>query len=201
MAFVRTFGTVHPRPDKEVLGVAVKVTTEGVAKVTDIQMLPGDSVFSWSPQVGDLALVPAPKWRYINGMIQPDYDTWVMADEDIASPYRGIIAPIGAQTVQWGMLYFGDISTQQQFNGHTYDTSAGAGITPHHTARADQRLDLTTDGLMAVTVAINGIHVDPGAGTRVDTGLVVAAHDEGWAAVLGWHDNWSEVLTNHGGWA
>jgi len=198
MAFVRTFG--HIKPSRQVLGVAIKVSTQAEANVTDVQLLPGTSLFSWSPQVGDLELRTTPVWRYINGVIQSDYDTWIMSDEDQASPYLGVISPIGVQTVKWGMLYFGEISAGQEFNGYTYDISVGAGITPHHTARADQRLDLTTDGIMSATVAIKGIHTDPGTNVRMDLGTVTQSHPKGWAATIGWHDTWSDVLTEHGGW-
>jgi len=198
MAFVRTFGQL--KPSKPLLGVAVKVTAQAGANVTDIQLNPGSSLFSWSPQVGDLALKPAPVWRYINGMIQSDYDTWVMADEDQASPYLGVISPLGVQTVQWGLMYLGEISTRQDFSGYEYKLSSGAGITPHHTARADQRLDLTTDGLMSAVVAIRGIHAAPPSNIRTDLGTVTASHAGGWAAVWAWHKTWTDVLAEHGGW-
>lgn len=198
MAFVRTFGQL--KPSKDILGVSVKVTAKADAKVTDIQMNPGSSLFSWSPQVGDLGLKPAPVWRYINGMIQSDYDTWVMADEDQASPYLGVISPLGTQAVQWGMMFLGDIGTRQEFSGYEYELSVGAGVTPHHTARADQRLDLTTSGLLSAVVAIRGIHAAPADNIRSDLGSVTASHSGGWAAVWAWHKTWNDVLTEHGGW-
>jgi len=198
MAFVRTFGQL--KPSKPLSGVAIKVTAKADANVTDIQLNPGSSLFSWYPQVGDLALKPTPAWRYINGIIQSDYDTWIMADEDQASPYLGVISPLGTQTVQWGLLHLGEISTRQEFSGYEYTLTSGAGVTPHHTARADQRLDLTTDGLMAAVVAIRGIHVAPGSNIRTDLGDVTASHSKGWAAVWAWHKTWTDVLTEHGGW-
>ena len=67
MAFIRTFGQL--KPSKDVAGVSVRVVTDGVAKVTDIQLNPGSLLFSWSPMVSDLGLRASPTWRYINGMI------------------------------------------------------------------------------------------------------------------------------------
>lgn len=198
MAFIRTFGLLTPK--KDVQGVAVKITAEDEAKVTDIQLNPGSSLFSWSPMVGDLALVAAPTWRYVNGMVQADYATWVMSDEDVASPYRGDLYPVGPQTVDWGLLHMGEISTHQVFDGHDYVTTAGAGVTPHLTARQDQRLDLVTDGIMSAIVALKGIHSDPGNNARSDTGTVTESHAEGWSAVWAWHEDWSDVLNDHGGW-
>lgn len=199
MAFLRTFGQLTP--SKPVLGVAVKITAQDEAKVTDIQLNPGSSLFSWSPMVGDLGLVPAPAWRYINGMVQSDYDTWVMADEDSASPYLGVFYPVGPQTVEWGLLHLGEISSREEFNGYEYSTTAGAGVTPHHTARADQRLGLETTGIMSAVVAIRGIHVDPGSNARTDLGTVTGAHPEGWSAVWAWHETWTDVLNEHEEWS
>ncbi len=199
MAFIRTFGQL--KPSKDVAGVAVKITAQGEAKVTDVQLNPGSSLFSWSPMVGDLALVPAPAWRYINGMVQSDYDTWVMADEDQASPYLGVFYPVAAQNVDWGLLHLGEINSREEFNGYEYSTSTGAGVTPHHTARADQRLGLETDGIMSAIVAIRGIHADPGSNVRSDLGTVTGAHAEGWSAVWAWHETWEDVLTDHEEWA
>lgn len=198
MAFIRTFGQL--KPSKDVAGVSVRVTTDGDAKITDIQLNPGSSLFSWSPMVGDLGLRASPTWRYINGMVSSDYDTWVMTDEDLASPYQGIVYPVGTQTVRWGMLYLGEISSRQEFNGYDYQVSTGAGVTPHLTARSDQRLDLATDGIMSAVVAVRGIHSDPGNPERVDLGTVTEAHAEGWSAVWAWHESWSDVLAEHGGW-
>lgn len=199
MAFVRTFGQL--KPSKDVVGVAVRITSQEQAKVTDIQLIPGSSLFSWSPQVGDLGLRASPRWRYINGMIQSDYDTWVMSDEDQASPYRGILYPRGAQDVRWGLLHMGQVSSRQEFNGYAYTTSQGAGVTPHLTARADQRLDLVTTGIMGAVIAIKGIHSDAGdAPGRTDLGTVTESHAEGWSAVWAWHDSWENVLAEHGGW-
>lgn len=198
MAFIRTFGQLTPK--KDVQGVAVKITAEDEAKVTDVQLNPGSSLFSWSPMVGDLALVAAPAWRYVNGMVQADYATWVMSDEDVASPYRGELYPVGVQTVEWGLLYLGEISGHQVFDGHQYTTTVGAGVTPHLTARQDQRLDLVTDGIMSAIVALKGIHTDPGSNARSDTGTVTEAHAEGWSAVWAWHEDWEDVISDHGGW-
>ena len=198
MAFIRTFGLLTPT--KDVLGVAVKISAQSDAKVTDIQLNPGSSLFSWSPMVGDLALVTAPTWRYINGMISADYDTWVMSDEDLASPYRGEVYPVGLQNVQWGLLYWGDITSYQKFDGHDYTTSVGAGVTPHLTSRSDQRLDLVTTGIMSAIVATKGIHTDPGNPVRTDIGTVTAAHPDGWSAVWAWHESWADVVNEHGGW-
>ncbi|QNL31033.1 hypothetical protein SEA_KAUALA_21 [Microbacterium phage Kauala] len=199
MSFLRTFGQL--RPSKPVLGVAVKITAQSEAKVTDIQLNAGSSLFSWSPQVGDLGLRPAPAWRYINGMVQSDYETWVMADEDVASPYQGVFYPVGAQTAEWGLLYLGEISSREEFNGYEYSTTAGAGVAPHLTARADQRLGLTTDGIMSAIVAIRGIHSDPGSSARTDLGTVTGAHPEGWSAVWAWHETWNDVINEHEEWA
>lgn len=199
MAFLRTFGQL--RPSKDVLGVAVKITAQGDAKVTDVQLNPGSSLFSWSPMVGDLALRPAPAWRYINGMVSSDYDTWVMADEDQASPYLGVLVPVGAQTVQWGLLYLGEISSKEEFNGYEYSLTAGAGVTPHHTARADQRLGLSTDGILAAVTAIRGIHTDPGSNARTDLGTVTGAHPDSWSSVWAWHEDWTDVLGEHEEWS
>uniref|UniRef100_A0AAU6R613 Minor tail protein n=1 Tax=Micrococcus phage Olihed TaxID=3092209 RepID=A0AAU6R613_9CAUD len=198
MAFIRTFGQL--KPSKPVAGVSVRVVTDGEAKVTDIQLNPGSSLFSWSPQVGDLGLRSAPAWRFINGMVQSDYETWVMADEDLASPYQGVLYPVGTQEVRWGMLYWGEISSRQEFNGYDYRITTGAGTTPHLTARADQRLDLVTGGIMSAIVAVRGIHSDPGDPTRSDLGTVTVAHPDGWSAVWAWHETWDDVLTEHGGW-
>lgn len=199
MAFIRTFG--HLTPSKEVVGVVVKVTAEGPANITDLQMMPGSSLFQWSPMVGDLGLRAAQQWRYINGMVQADYDTWVIADEDQASPYLAHLHPHGPQEVTWGLLQFGEISTTQAFNGFDYTVTKGAGMTPHLTARSDQRLDLVTDSIMSAVVAIKGIHSDPGTPpARVDLGTVTEAHPEGWSSVWGWHQDWDEVLAEHGGW-
>ncbi|QDK03680.1 hypothetical protein SEA_MCUBED_20 [Microbacterium phage MCubed] len=198
MAFIRTFGTL--RPSKPTVGVAVKITSQDEARVTDIQLNPGSSLFSWSPMVGDLGLVQAPRWRYINGMISNDYATWVMSDEDLASPYHGEVFPVGVQTVRWGQLYLGEISSRQTFDGPGYAVSVGAGVTPHLTPRADQRLDLETSGIMSAIVGVKGIHEDPGSSARTDAGSVTAAHAEGWSAVWGWHESWNAVLTEHGEW-
>lgn len=198
MAFIRAFGQLTPH--KEVLGIKVRVTAQDEARVTDIQMNPGSSLFQWSPMVGDLGLITAQTWRYINGMIQADYDTWVMADEDLASPYRGVVYPVGPQIVQWGLMYLGEISSIQQFNGYEYTLSTGSGITPHLTARADQRIDLTTDGIMSAIAGVRGVHVDPGDPSRVDLGTVTGSHAEGWSAVWAWHDDWADVVAEHGGW-
>lgn len=198
MAFLRTFG--HLSPSKDVLGVAVRITAKSDAKVTDIQLNPGSSLFSWSHQVGDLGLKAERTWRYINGMIQSDYDTWVMSDEDEASPYRGTLYPVGSQNVEWGLLHMGEISSREVFDGYQYTTSTGSGVTPHLTARADQRLDLTTDGIMSAIVAVRGIHTDPGDPSRNDLGTVTEAHAEGWSAVWAWHDTWDDVTTEHGSW-
>jgi hypothetical protein len=198
VSFLRTFGQL--KPSKSVAGVKVKITTASDAKVTDIQLNPGSSLFSWSPMVGDLGLVTDETWRFINGMIQADYDTWVAADEDEASPYRGQVYPVGTQTVQWGLLYWGDISSPQEMNGYEYSTSTGAGVTPHHTARADQRLDLTTTGLMSAIVGVKGIHADPGSPVRTDLGSVTAAHPQGWNRVWAFHLTWADVLADHGSW-
>ncbi|QBZ73212.1 hypothetical protein SEA_THERESITA_21 [Microbacterium phage Theresita] len=198
MAFVRTFGQL--KPSKPVHGVSVRVVTDGVARVTDVQLNPGSSLFSWSPMVGDLGLRASPAWRYINGMVQSDYDTWVMSDEDLASPYRGVVYPVGTQRVRWGMLDMGDINSRQEFDGYDYTTTSGAGFTPHLTARSDQRLDLQTDGIMSAIVAVRGIHSDPGDPSRPDLGTVTEAHPDGWSAVWAWHESWSDVLSEHGGW-
>lgn len=199
VAFIRTFGNLQP--SKDVVGVNVRVRAEGPAKITDVQLVPGSSLFQWSPMVGDLQLRASRNWRFINGMVQRDYDTWVMADEDLASPYRGMIWPRGLQQVEWGLMPFGQISSRVDFNGYDYTLSTGAGVTPHLTARADQRLDLRTSGILSATVAIRGIHEDPGAPpAREDLGTVTESHSEGWPAVWGWHEDWAAVLADHGGW-
>ncbi|AVJ51011.1 hypothetical protein FDJ44_gp20 [Microbacterium phage Pikmin] len=198
MAFVRTFGTLTP--SKPVDGVAVAIKTEGEAKVTDVQLVAGSSLFSWSPQVSDLHLKETKTWRFMNGIIQSDYATWVIADEDQASPYWGIIDPVMPQNVRWGMVDMGQISSREELNGLEYTTTAGAGVTPHHTARSDQRLDISTDGHMSVVIGIKGIFENPGDSPRTDLGTVTEAHPDGWAGVWGWHPNWTDVLTNHGGW-
>ncbi len=198
MAFVRTFGVLTP--SKPVLGVAVRVTAKDQAKVTDVQLTPGSSLFSWAPQVNDLGLVPAPRWRHINGMVQVDYDTWVTTDEDSASPYLGVLYPTRQQLVQWGLMYFGEVSTRQEFDGYRYSLTAGAGVTPHLTARADQRVGLSTTGIMSAVVAVRGIHADPGSNERSDLGSVTEAHPDGWSAVWAWHDSWDDVLAEHGEW-
>ena len=198
MSFLRTFGQL--KPSKPVLGVAVKVIAHSDAKVTDIQLNPGSSLFSWSPMVGDLGLVTAPRWRFINGMIQSDYDTFVTSDEDQASPYRGVFYPVGPQEVNWGQLHFGEVSSKTSFDGYEYSITTGAGITPHLTARADQRLDLVTTGLMSAIVGVKGISVAPGNPARTDLGSVTAAHPQGWNRVWAFHDSWSDVLAEHGAW-
>lgn len=198
MAFVRTFGVL--KPTKDVQGVAIKISALSESKVTDIQLNAGSSLFQWSAMVGDLGLKATQSWRFINGMIQADYDTWVIADEDIASPYRGIIYPVGVQNVEWGLMYIGEVSSSEDFNGYEYTLSQGAGVTPHHTARADQRLDLTTNGIMSAITAIKGIHVDPGSPERSDLGTVTEAHADSWSAVWAWHEDWASVLEEHGGW-
>ncbi|UVG34588.1 hypothetical protein SEA_CHEETO1_22 [Microbacterium phage Cheeto1] len=199
MAFLRTFGQL--KPSKDVAGVAVKIISQSDAKVTDVQLNPGSSLFSWSPQVGDLALRSAPAWRYINGIIQSDYETWVMADEDLASPYLGRFDPTGEQEVQWGLLYLGKISSLEEFNGYEYSLSTGAGMTPHHTARADQRVGIETTGRMSAIIAIKGIHTDPGSNARSDLGTVTGAHPDGWSAVWAWHETWDDVLDEHEEWS
>lgn len=198
MAFIRTFGQL--KPSKDVLGVAVKVTAQAEAKVTDIQLNPGSSLFSWSPMVGDLGLKTAATWRFINGMIQSDYDTWVTSDEDQASPYRGEFYPVGPQEVNWGLLHFGEVSSTTSFDGYEYSISTGAGVTPHLTARADQRLDLVTTGLMSAIVGVKGIHSDPGSPVRTDLDTVTAAHPQGWNRVWAFHETWDDVLAHHGAW-
>jgi hypothetical protein len=150
--------------------------------------------------VGDLGLVTAPTWRFINGMIQSDFDTYVTSDEDLASPYRGEFYPVGPQTVNWGQLHFGEVSSKTSFDGYEYSISTGAGTTPHLTARSDQRLDLVTTGLMSAIVGVKGISVAPGDPTRTDLGSVTAAHPQGWNRVWAFHDSWSDVLAEHGAW-
>ena len=199
MSFIRIFG--HLTTTKDVVGVAVRISAEASAAVTDIQLVPGSSLFSWSPQVGDLHLKSDLRWRYINGMVMSEYDTWVMSDEDIASPYNGVFYPHGAQELRWGMLEFGEVSTKQEFDGTKYTISSGAGVTPHLTARADQRIDIKTDGIMSAIVGIKGIHSDPGSPDRTDLGTVIASHYQGWPAVLGWHEDWDDVLAEHGAWS
>ncbi|QXO14492.1 hypothetical protein SEA_JENOS_23 [Microbacterium phage Jenos] len=198
MSFLRTFGQL--KPSKDVVGVAVKIIAHSDAKVTDIQLNPGTSLFSWSPMVGDLGLKTAPTWRFINGMIQSDYDTWVTSDEDLASPYRGEFYPVAPQEVNWGLLHFGEVSSRQEFNGYEYSVSTGGGTTPHLTARADQRLDLTTTGLMSAIVGVKGIHAAPGSPVRTDLGSVTSAHPQGWNRVWAFHQSWDDVLDEHGAW-
>lgn len=199
MSFVRTFGTL--KPSKEVVGVALKIVTEGTAKVTDIQLVPGNSLFSWSPQVGDLHLKSDLRWRYANGMIMEEYDAWIMSDEDQASPYRATFYPHRSQEVSWGMLDLGTISSKQEFNGAEYSLSTGAGVTPHLTSRSDQRTDIRTTGIMSAIVGIRGISVDPGPPEEQDFTTVIASHLSGWPSVIDSHETWDDVLEEHGAWS
>lgn len=199
MSFIRVFGALTP--SKEVVGVDLTVVSTSSAKVTDLQLQGGSSLFSWSPQVGDLGLVAEETWDFINGYVLDDYDTVLMTDADVASPFYALITPMSPQTMTWGLMQLGQVQSPQTINGFSHTATQGAGITPHLTRRADQRLDLVTDGISNVVIGVKGVRVRPPDPDIVDLGPVVDAHPASWAQVWGWHLDWSSVTSEHQEWS
>lgn len=198
MSFVRVFGQVQP--SKHVSGVRLTVRSSSDMNVTDLQLNPGSSLFSWSPRVTDLHLRQAPTWRFANGIVRNDLESCILADEDLASPYRAILSPYSTATIDWSLIHAESVSSRMDMDGFKSTTSHGAGVTPVHVARADQDLHLTVSAPVSGIVGVKGVYEYPGENSRLDIGPVVTSHTDWWAAVLAWHPTWSDVLSVHGSW-
>jgi len=201
MSFVRVFGTVTP--SKPVAGVDVTVVSTGPSNVSDLQLVPGTSLFAWSPQVGDLGLVGDETWHFVNGMVTSEYDTVLVCDEDAPSPYYAKLWPVTQQqTVSWGMMEFGELDGTIRYDGFQHTVNRGAGISPHCTPRADQSLDIRTNGYSLLLLGIKGIHPAPPPFELVDSlGSVNESHIGNWAEVWAWHESWDDVLAHHEDWS